>query len=325
MSSNTSRLKSWLIDAFPVPNYMMMPAVALDISPNSVKYLDYHYSSGGCLPRDFKEVFLPEGTIVDGMVKDMEALTNALKEVRAGSSRKFTFVAIPENAIYLYTIQINGRPNHSAIMQQIEFSFSEHVPLPLDDAVYDFDTVGVTRNTVVVSVTAAPKELIVGYERALAAAGFSVRSIELEAYAVARSVTKNTTTASPGVEMIVDVGYSRAGIIIVKNNIPIFSITTPGGGKQIDRVLEECKQQYAFWDTRTNAKGKRVERVSKVTLTGGASKELFSPLGEALGREVEQADIWQNLFDINEHIPSIDATMAQGMSTLAGLLVKNKQ
>ena len=320
-------LKNKFMDAFPVPRYMMMPAAGLDISSNSIKYLNGRYMSKGCLPQVFYEAFLPEGTIVDGIVRDSKAFVTALKEVKEHSNDEFLFVAIPENALYLYTLRIAGKPNKKAILQQIEFSFNDHVPLALERAVYDFDIIGISKQGgTYVSVTAAPKKVILGYEKALSSAGFTVRGIELEAYAVVRSVsTHHIGTPIQGVEMIVDVGYERAGIIIAKNSIPIFSITIAGGSKTIDVVLEECKKQFSFWDTRTNNKGKRIERITKISVCGGSGGQLQEPLQNALQRNVVHADVWQNLFNLDEYIPHIEADRAHSMATLAGLLLQNKQ
>ncbi len=325
MSSTTKTIKNWLVDSFPAPSLMMMPAAALDISPNSVKYLDAQYTAIGCLPGTFNEAFLPEGTIVDGAVQDRAALISALKELQEKGGHSFAFVAIPENALYLYTLQLAGRLSDAAIIQQIEFSFKEHVPLPLSEAIYDFDRVGVTRTGTIVSVTVAPRVVIEDYQRVLSEAGFTTRAIELEAYAVARSISASGTGAAKrGIEMIVDIGYSRAGIMVTKNGLPIFSITIPGGSQAMETVLDECKKQYAFWDTRTNAKGKRIERIMRVLATGGTSRELVAPLGKAIGREVELANVWQNLFSSDNYISAIDARDAQAMATLAGLLLLNK-
>ncbi len=318
----SKRVRDWFITAFPAPSFLTMPAAALDISPNSIKYLDCIYTAQGYIPRDFQEVFLPEGAINNGRVVNYDAFVHSLRELKHKSKRKFAFVAIPENALYVYTLRLKGRLHTQAIMQQIEFSFNEHVPLPLNEAIYDFDIVGMTHSATVVSVTAAPKDVIDGYVAALYDAGFQPRVVELEAYAVARSIAKADKV---GVEMIIDIGYSRAGIIITKHGIPIFSVTIAGGSKNISIVLEECKKQYTFWDTRTNKKGRRIERITNVFVTGGTSSAYISKISEAIGRRVYLANVWQNLFDTDDYIPTIDADKAQSMATLAGLLILNKK
>ncbi len=318
-----NKLQKWLIDAFPAPKYLTMPAVAIDISPNSVKYLEGKYASKGCLPQKFNEIFLEKGTIEDGSVKDVEAFTKALKKLQRKNKYKFAFVSIPENALYLYTMRLKGLPSHSSIAQQIEFAFSEHVPIALKDAVYDYSIIDTAHNVTTISVTVAPVNLITTYEQVLNDAGFLVRSIELEAYAISRAAVSNSVRHHT--EMIVDVGYERAGVIVVKNGLPIFTATVQGGSKNPQMIIEECKKQYTFWDTRTDSKGRRIERISNVTLCGGgASKNLKELLSNTLGKKVVMANVWQNLFDIDDYIPEIDAKESLSMTTLAGLLLNNK-
>jgi len=62
-----------------------------------------------------------------------------------------------------------------------------------------------------------------------------------------------------------------------------------------------------------------------VQVTGGTSREFVELLSKALGREVQLAQIWKNLFGIDEYIPMIDAEESLAMATLAGLLLKNKE
>jgi len=237
-----TKFMNWVVRSFPAPEFLTMPAAALDISPNSIKYLDGSYTHNGCLPQSFDEVFLEPGVIDNGIIVDELPFITALKELRSRHEREFVFVAIPENALYLYTIYLAGRPSKASISQQIEFTFSEHVPIALENSVYDFDIIQYNREGILISVTVAPKQVIFGYERALEAAGFKPRSIELEAYAVVRAVIENSVSVS-GVEMIVDIGYNRAGIIIAHNGLPIFTITVPGGSKSSTVVLDECKKQ----------------------------------------------------------------------------------
>ncbi len=309
--------------AFPAPEFLTMPAAALDISPNSIKYLDGQYHYKGCLPQSFDEVFLDKGVIDNGIVIDEKAFTEALKSLKHKHKREFVFVAIPENALYLYTMYLSGRPSKASVLQQIEFTFNEHVPISLKESVYDFDVVQYSREGTLISVSVAPKKVISIYERSLFNAGFKPRSIELEAYAVTRAVTRVGNNLN-GVDMIVDIGYNRAGIIIARNGLPIFTITIPGGSKDPDLIIDECKKQFLFWDTRTNKKGRRVERVSGVIVCGGSAKEFVNQLKSVIDADIVVANVWQNLFSTEDYIPNIPAKESLAMATLAGLLLNNK-
>ena len=318
-----SKIADWFVKSFPAPEYITMPAAALDISPNSIKYLDGKYDYKGCLPQAFDEVFLDKGVIDKGIIQDEEAFVDAIKSLKSKHNKDFVFVAIPENALYLYTMYLPGRPSKTSAMQQIEFAFSEHVPIKLEDSVYNFDIVQHSRQGTLLSITAAPKSVVSSYERAIAKAGFTVRGMELEAYPVARAVIGKGTSTN-GVDMIVDIGYNRAGIIITRNGIPIFTVTIPGGSKKAELVIDECKKQYLFWDTRTNKKGHRIERVSGITVCGGSAVEFAKLLRAEIDADIKMANVWQSLFDIEDFIPNIEAKESLAMATLAGLLLNNK-
>ncbi len=318
-------LKRWYVDAFPPPDFLTMPAAALDISPNSIKYLEGDYTSAGCALGSFQEVFLRSGVIVDGKISDMEEFVNSLKKIREVSEKEFLHISIPENSVYLYSVTLKDIHDADDIMYQIEFSFNEHVPVSINEVWYDFDIVNRNSAGVLVSVTAAPRQVVSEYERAVISAGFFPKAIELETYAVARSVSDKTHENASGIVMIIDMGYSRASIIIAKNGIPIFSITVPGGSKSVSDVVSECKAQYMFWDTRTNSRGKRIDRVKEVLVTGGSGRLILEPLKRELQVDIKLANVWRNLFDTDMYIPAIHEKESHSMATLAGLLLKNKE
>lgn len=315
-------LTRWVVRAFPAPSYLMMPSTAVDISPNSIKILTGHFSPLGCLPQEFDEVFLPEGAIADGGVKDEREVVTALTSLRERHNLRYVAVSIPEDALYLYTLQVEGALTQDTIMQQIEFTFSEHVPFTASDAVYDFDVVDTYHNSGgLVSVTAAPRQTIESYEHLLSSAGLVPKTLELEAHAITRSVC----CMCSDVEIVVDVGHNRAAVIVAKRAIPIFTATIDGGGQDEATVITGVKKHFTFWDTRSDEKGRRVERVARVLLCGGgASAKLAATLRKELGVAVEPARVWQHLFDTDDYIPSIPAEQSKSMATLAGLLLNNK-
>jgi Tfp pilus assembly PilM family ATPase len=320
-----SKLSQWFMSSFPVPEYLTMPAAGLDISSNSIKYLEGTYTPNGCLPQRFSEVFLPEGTIRRGEIVEKQIFIDVLRQLFKKHKRKYVFVSIPENALYLYTMQLSGNPDYNSIIQQIEFSFSEHVPISIKDAVYDFDIVSSDNMTTLISVTVAPATLIDMYVDAITSAGFLVRSIELEAYAISRAVVKHNNR-SHDTEMIIDIGHNRAGIIIAKNGLPIFTNTIQSKSNDHIEIVDECKKQYTFWDTRTDNKGRRIDRVSRIELCGGGvNTKLEHVLKKQLQAQINMANVWQNLFDINNYVPDISADGSLAMATLAGLLLNNKR
>lgn len=316
-----SLFAQWLWRAFPVPRYLLMQATAVDISPNSIKVLTGTFTDKGCLPLVFDEIFLPPGAIERGVIHDTATIIAALSELKGRHSMEYVAVSIPEDALYLYTLEIAGPLEHKAVLQQIEFTFSEHVPFGIESAIYDFDVVERYSGGGVVSVTVAPQETIQTYESLLTQAGLQPTVLELEAHAIARSVC----CACRDVEMVVDIGHARTAVILTKHSVPIFTATIDAGVDGMDEVVTGCKRHFTFWDTRSDTQGRRVERVARVILCGGGATEPFAQaLRQAISAEVLITDVWQHLFSTHEYIPSILQEDSKSMATLAGLLLSNK-
>lgn len=314
-------LLKFVLDSFPPPRYIMMPSAGVDISPNSIKVLTGKFTTSGCIPEGFDEVYLSPGTIVGGSIENKKEVVSVLRELKKKHKLHFISASIPEDALYLYTQDVSGAWKRSAIEQQIEFAFSEHVPFPASEAVYDYDVVTFEYGKGVVSVTAAPRKTIESYEAVFKEAGLTPLHMELEAHAIARSVCSGEDV----VEMVVDVGHKRAGIIITKNAIPVFSITMDTGSDNAPAVVEACKTHFTFWDTRTDADGKRIERIERVILAGGgASLEIQDALTRHIPVPIEFANVWQHLFSTSEYIPEVEAKASLSFATLSGLLLNNK-
>lgn len=346
---------------FPPPKFLSMPAAGIDISDTSIKYLDAEYSAAGLIPRTFDYARIQSGIVVDGVVKDDEALAEALAELRTQHKRHFANVSLPEELAYLYTFEIPADTNHKSQLSAVEFSLAEHVPIAVEDAVFNFDVLGTRGDTTDVSVVVFPKDVIEGYKSAFEKGGFSVKRMELEAHSVARAVIPN---GDQGVSMIIDFGRTRTGITITQGQIPIFSTTVKVGGatlteaimshknvteeeaddmkrtqgivacedealcqklvKSTDTLIDEIRRHYRFWDTRRDEEGRRIAPISKIYLCGGAVglRGLPEHVSQVLQVPVRVGNVWQNLFSFEKHIPRVDRTFSWQYATSTGLLLE---
>lgn len=349
---------------FPPPDFLSMPAAGIDISDSSVKYLDAQFQQGGYIPKTFDALPLEQGIVVGGVVHDSNRLAQVLAEFKRRHGRSFAYAALPEELVYIYTVVLPSSLNSSAMRSAVEFSLAEHVPIPADKLTFDFDIADIHEDTATVSVTAFPTDVVEGYKEALEKAGFTVKSLELEAYAVVRAVVPKH---AHGVSMVIDFGRTRTGITVVQGRTPIFSTTVKVGGdiitetimraynvsaeeadtikraegivqcrdtgvcsilvQSVDSLITEIQRHYRFWESsaRERSGGKSSERIERIFLCGGAVGLLGLPerISAALQVPVSIADIWQNMFDINEHIPSIERIKSLQFATSAGLLLRD--
>lgn len=351
------------VHIFPPPDFLSMPAAGIDISDSSVKYIDAYFDRGGYIPKTFDTLPLEPGIVVGGVVQDSNRLAAVLKEFRKKHGRAFAYAALPEELVYIYSTTLPSNLNKSAMRSAVEFSLAEHVPIAADKLTFDFDIADTHADMATVSVTAFPTDVVNGYKEALEKAGFVVKALELEAYAVARAAVPKD---AHGASMVIDFGRTRTGITIVQNRTPVFSTTVKIGGaaitdtimhayqvsadeadvikraegiancrdagvcatlnKSVDALIAEIQRHHRFWESAAREQsGGSAERIGRIFLCGGAValNGLPERVSGALQVPVDIADIWQNLFDINMHIPAISRTESLQYATAAGLLLRD--
>lgn len=87
----------------------------------------------------------------------------------------------------------------------------------------------------------------------------------------------------------------------------------------VSAIKDEIALRLEYWNSRaTHTEDKFVE---SVILCGGSSnlKGLPNYLTETLGIDASRADVWQNVFDINDKVPPISLRYSYGYATAIGL------
>ena len=347
---------------FPPPEFLAMPAAGIDISDSSIKYLDATYAAEGLVPRVFDTMRLPKGVVVDGIVQDIPRLAEALRELRGQNDRRFANVSLPEELVYLYTLEVPTAHRHKDIVQMVEFSLNEHVPIPAGNAIFNYDVLSERNEITEISVTVFPRDVVEGYKLAFEESGFQVKGFELEAQSVARSVVP---VGSQGISMIIDFGRTRTGITIAFGQVPIFSTTVKVGGNALTEaimehysvseekadnikreqgiadcedkelrttlmdtttaLIDEIRRHYRYWDTRRDESGNRVAGIERIFLCGGAVglKGLPEHVSSVLQVPVRVGNVWENMFSLDAHIPKVSRTISWQYATAAGLLLRD--
>lgn len=347
---------------FPPPEFLSMPAAGIDISDTSIKYLDASYTSAGLVPRVFDSIRLPRGIVVDGVVEDVSGLAEALRELRGQNERAYANVSLPEELVYLYTLEVPTAHKDKEILQMVEFSLSEHVPIPAGNAVFNYDILRRRGDVTEISVTVFPRDVVEGYKQAFEESGFQVKNFELEAQSVARSIIP---VGSQGVSMVIDFGRTRTGITIAFGQVPIFSTTVKVGGNALTEaimkhfsvseeeadvikrqqgiaeceddklcrtlmdtttaLIDEIRRHYRYWDTRRDEEGNRIAGIERIFLCGGAVglKGLPEHVSGVLQVPVRVGNVWENMFSLDAHVPKVTRIISWQYATAAGLLLRD--
>lgn len=354
--------KSLFDKFFPVPKFLTMPAVGVDVSDNSIRFLEFVGRSSKTLGR-FGEYKILDGTISKGEIRNIKALSDVLRKLNKDHKIDFVRASLPEEKVYLFETQIPNDALDKDIRSILEFKLEEYVPISPQNAVFDYDIISNHKDHTDVAVAVYPKQIIEQYTLVFNNAGLTVLSFETEAQAIARAVIHE---GDQGVYMIVDFGKTKTGLSIVTGGVLSFTSVLDIDGKIIsesiqqhlsilekdaERVKDEygllntknnkelfniligiadslkynIDKHYKYWRSKSNEKGDKLKPIEKVILTGSNSNLAGLPeyLSSSLRLKVERADAWINVLLSGDNVPKISKTDSLSYVTSIGLALRS--
>ncbi len=343
---------------FPVPKILSAPSFGLDISDESLKFLELINTKDGIRVGRYGEKSIPPGIIESGKIIDSKKLEDILCLLKKEEGVKSVRVSLPEEQVYLFQLRL-GKEGLKNVKEGIELALEEHVPIKAEDAIFDYDLVKEGAQSLEVQVAAIPKNVIENYLSIFKNSGIFVQSFELEAQAIARAVIKKGDKET---YMIVDFGKKRTGIFIVSQGIVIFTSTLDVGGVMLTNMIQKnfkvsfeeadkMKQQYGllrntpnkeifsvllnsvsvlrdemvkhflYWHTHKDEEGKNNPPIKSIIFCGGDANliGLADYVSVSMKSKVEMADVWINILDTKNYIPEITSQRALAFSTALGL------
>ena len=225
---------------FPTPTLLLPKAAGVDISDASIKWLVLERESDDMRVQAHGDEPLSEGIVVEGVVRDVPALAQALKELKTKwKGIECAHAALPEEAAYVFSMHVPLGTNREQALRMIEFELEGRVPIPPSAAVYDFNIIMEQDGEagMEIGVTVFPRELSQSYAEAFAGSGINLLSLEVEASSIARSVSSDSPQEP--ITLLVDFGRKRTGFAVLKQGTPIFTSTVAVGGEAISRAIED--------------------------------------------------------------------------------------
>lgn len=225
----------------PPPTYITMPAVGLDISDASLKYVSFKPSTRTDKEREvlqWGDIAIPSGVVDRGSVSDQKQLVAVLKEFKAQTKAEYVRLSLPEERAYLFETTVKASMPIKEVRNLLEFRLEENVPIPSREVLFDYTLMPTSPEAkeVTVSVTAYSRETIQAYYDACKEAGLRPLTFEVEAQAMARAMVPKDMS---GTVMIVDFGKTRTGIGIVNNGTLMYTSTVDIGGNELSSSLRK--------------------------------------------------------------------------------------
>jgi type IV pilus assembly protein PilM len=191
---------------------------------------------------------LDDGIVVGGELRDFETLAETLKDFFAKHKlpKKGVRLGIANNRIGVRTFDISGIDDPKQLANAIRFRAQETLPIPLEEAVLDWqvlsetvdpETGAVTRRVLLV---VAYRELVDRYVAACRKAGIRLTGIDLEAFAMLRALNAPLATDAPpatGAQVVVNVGHDRSTFAVSDGRICEFTRVLGWGGSSLSVAI----------------------------------------------------------------------------------------
>jgi type IV pilus assembly protein PilM len=187
---------------------------------------------------------LDPGIVVGGELREPDALAEALRRFfRAHKLPKQAVrLGIASNRIGVRTFEIGGITDPKQLDNAIRFRAQETLPIPLEEAVLDYQILGQTTNdegvtTHRVLLVVAYKDLVDRYLAACRKAGIKLVGVDLEAFALLRALGDRSAAASNAAIVVVTVGHERSTLAVSDGETCEFTRIIEWGGMNLNVAI----------------------------------------------------------------------------------------
>ena len=190
---------------------------------------------------------LGHGIVVGGELREPDALAEALREFfnKHRLPKKGVRLGIANNRIGVRTFEIEGIDDPKQLANAIRFRAQEALPIPIEDAVLDYQILSETPNEdgqVVhrVLLVVAYRDLVERYIEACRKAGIALAGIDLEAFALLRALhppQSGIPADEHAAVVAVAIGHERSTFAVSDGRVCEFTRVLEWGGAALNVAL----------------------------------------------------------------------------------------
>jgi len=227
--------------------------IGLDIGSHAVKLVEIDQSKSAMSLKNFGIIGLPREAVVEGYIKDKEAVSSAIKQlVRNLKARnKNVATSISGFSVIIKKIMM-GYKDESELAATIQEEAEQYIPFDINEVNLDFDILtpegaseeasdGVKSeesDRMEVMLVAAKKDIIDDYVSLIGLSGLNSTVLDVDAFALQNAFEASTSEdESKGCVALVNVGAEELGINAIKNGISMFTRDSSYGGAQITEAI----------------------------------------------------------------------------------------
>lgn len=223
--------------------------IGLDVSDGSLEAAQLRSSSRSTAFQlaGWSRAVLPPGVITAGKLAKPNEFGEVLRRLLAkptfGSlDGRQVVLSLPEHQCYHYVIPLQSWDSDGGLYNQVQSQLTTRLPLPLDEAYWDWQVVRQETSRLFVYIAAVPREILDPYRQTLRALGLVVASVEPQLLSAERLLWPTQTLAEP--MLFLDIGTQETAIATIDDlGIHQSSVAEAGIGPAIAILSRKLKSQ----------------------------------------------------------------------------------
>jgi type IV pilus assembly protein PilM len=214
--------------------------IGLDVGSTAVRAAELTEGTPPTVVRA-AQVPLPAGAVENGEVRDVPAVSEALRELwtRGGFKSRKVWMGVGNQRVVVREIALPAMPEKE-LRQSLGFQVQEFIPMPVDEAVLDYHLIEEReidgRQMIRLLLVAAQKAMVDTLVAAATGAKLEPMGLDLVPFALVRAVGASGAgmeLESTGGEAVVDVGAHVTNVVVHATGETRFVRILPSGGRDI--------------------------------------------------------------------------------------------
>ncbi len=228
--------------------------IGIDIGSHTIKLVEIEDGKKGVSLKNFGVINLPREAIVEGYIKDKEAVASAMKRLLRNlkTRNKNVATSISGFSVIIKKIMMPHQ-NESELEATIQEEAEQYVPFDINEVNLDFDILSggdvsskgsdmeaqrEDSDRMEVMLVAAKKDIIDDYVGLLEFAGLNPAVLDVDAFALQNAFEVSAAPGEvKGCVALVNVGAEELGINAIKDGVSMFTRDSSYGGTQITEAI----------------------------------------------------------------------------------------
>jgi len=214
--------------------------IGLDIGSRCIKAAEALETKRGWVLRRFGTIDIAPGAIEEGLIKEPQVVSDAIRELFGLYNFKTKNVAISIGgySVIVKNITVQNMPEEQ-LYESLNFEAEQYIPFDINDVNLDFEILGENEqnpNQMNVILVAAKKDMVNDYINLIDMSQLNLCIIDIDAFALQNIYELNYGSTGGNVALI-DIGAGKTSLNILKDNVSVFMRDVSLGCGQINQKI----------------------------------------------------------------------------------------